>query len=339
MTLPLGCPVGVVQDLALPGLTDALDPLVMEPRLQRHAAAALDACQLAIERIRLVRHKPGRRAVIEYHLRLNHSQPARLVAKVRARGADGRTFRLHQRLEAAGFRAGTEVFVPGAVALVPEAGLWLQRWVDGTALGPRLGTLSGPPAAAQVAAALARLQQAEVTPEREHGAAEERCVIERELTALGAECPGLRPRLARILAATGRLAGLLDEFRATGHRDFYQDQLLLDGHATCLLDLDLCSLCHPALDAGNFVAHLIELGLRTHGDPRAFAPECRAFEAAWLQRQGQRHRQALADCTTLTLARHIGLAWRLPGRRRLVSALLDLTEARLGGNPACAACW
>jgi len=336
---PAAAPSPAMLDPGLPQLERALDQGAMTWLLRRYAAPALGSTRLVVERIRLVRHKPGRRALVEYRVRLDQERPAALLGKVRARGADGRTFHLHQRLEAAGYRQGAAVFVPGAVALVPEAGLWLQHRVHGASLGPRLGTRAGPAAAAQVAGALARLQQMEVRPDRVHGAADELQVLQRELTLLGDARPELRSRLGRLLAVAETLTEPLDTLRVPVHRDFYQDQLLLLGEATCLLDLDLCSLGHPALDAGNFTAHLIELGLRRHNDPQAFRAERRAFEAAWLARQGPHHREALTGCTTLTLARHVGLAWRLPGRAHLVGRLLDLTEARCGGRASCDPCW
>ncbi len=328
-----------ISDPALPHLEVALEPVAMGRLLLRYAASALACSRLAVERVTLVRHKPGRRALIKYQVRLDRERPAQLLAKVRARGADARTFRLHRRLEVAGYRQGSAVFVPGAVALVPEAGLWVQHWVDGDSLVPQLGTRDGPAAAAQVAEGLVRLQQVEVRPDREHGAADERRVLAQALALLGGARPELRPRLGRLLAVAESLVQPLDTLRVPVHRDFYQDQLLLLGRATCLLDLDLCSLGHPALDAGNFTAHLIELGLRRHHDPQAFLAERRAFEAAWLARQGTHHREALTACTTLTLARHVGLAWRLPGRAHLVGRLLALTEARCGGRSSCDPCW
>lgn len=335
---PLAASMHAVTDAAIPGLALALDPDGMTELLRRYAGPALDSACLVLERIEVRRHKPGRRCLLAYHVRVGEGRRVVLLGKVRARGADTRTFTLHQRLEAAGFRRGAAAFVPPPVALVPEAGLWLQRWVDGVTAASRFGTPDGPAAAAGVAQALVRLQRSGVRPDREHGAADELRVLQRQLAPLAADRPALAPRLERLLARVTGRARCLDDTRAPVHRDFYQDQVILAGSGTCLIDLDLYSLGHPALDAGNFAAHLIELGLREHGDPHAFDHERRAFEDTWLAAQGQLHRQALADCTTLTLARLVGLAWQLRARRPMSGALLTLTEARLSGAHACDPC-
>ncbi|MDH3693547.1 MAG: phosphotransferase, partial [Gammaproteobacteria bacterium] len=40
------------------------------------------------------------------------------------------------------------------------------------------------------------------------------------------------------------------------HRDFYEKQILIDGDETILLDFDTLCMADPALDVGNFIAHL-----------------------------------------------------------------------------------
>ena len=42
------------------------------------------------------------------------------------------------------------------------------------------------------------------------------------------------------------------------HRDFYHDQVIADGDVCRLVDLDLVAVGDPALDIGNFLAHLID---------------------------------------------------------------------------------
>jgi Ser/Thr protein kinase RdoA (MazF antagonist) len=45
------------------------------------------------------------------------------------------------------------------------------------------------------------------------------------------------------------------------HRDFYYDQVLADGSALALLDLDDAAMSEPAVDVSNFLAHLRLLAL------------------------------------------------------------------------------
>ena len=53
------------------------------------------------------------------------------------------------------------------------------------------------------------------------------------------------------------------------HGDLYENQVLVDGEALSLLDLDDLGLGDPLLDAANFSAHLLVLG--TSGPPAATA--------------------------------------------------------------------
>jgi Ser/Thr protein kinase RdoA (MazF antagonist) len=46
------------------------------------------------------------------------------------------------------------------------------------------------------------------------------------------------------------------------HRDFYEKQILFTDNSTILIDFDTACLSDPAIDLGNFIAHLQLLGLQ-----------------------------------------------------------------------------
>jgi len=85
----------------------------------------------------------------------------------------------------------------------------------------------------------------------------------------------------------------------------------------------------PALDLGNFAAHLREHALRVRGDADALSGLERALTEHYCALTGVAA-GAVAAYTTLSLARHIAISQRLPARRHLTGTLLALTEARLG---------
>ena len=113
------------------------------------------------------------------------------------------------------------------------------------------------------------------------------------------------------------------------HRDFYADQVLVDGARLYLLDFDLFCLGDPALDAGNFIAHLTEYALRVLGDAGALACHERAFEDTFCQSHGEHARSAVRGYATLTLARHVWISHNITRRRPWTEAILALCERRL----------
>ena len=78
-------------DSAMPALDRALDPAVAEPALKRALGESQPRWSGAVlSRIRLLRHKPGRRALVEYELSSNGSSGAEtltLLGKIRAEKA------------------------------------------------------------------------------------------------------------------------------------------------------------------------------------------------------------------------------------------------------------
>jgi len=77
---------------------------------------------------------------------------------------------------------------------------------------------------------------------------------------------------------------------------------MVDETCIWLLDLDLFTEGDPAIDLGNFLAHLDELGLRRHGEIDALSRHGEAF----LEGYGAVH--ALPDSGRIALLRSVSLA-------------------------------
>lgn len=115
--------------------------------------------------------------------------------------------------------------------------------------------------------------------------------------------------------------------RAVVHRDFYHDQAIWDSAACRLVDLDLVAVGDPALDVGNFIAHLMELSWRSGIDARLAATSIERFAAAYMQRaKGSISHDAVSRYTTLSLARLVAIASRRDDRRQHVPVLLERLE-------------
>lgn len=325
----------VARDGAIPGLSRALDPQEAARWLEPHLARIAEpGWRIRLRSLRPIRHKPGRRCLIEYELDLERrSAPAErivVLGKMRSRGVDHATVRLVEALWSGGFSTASDdgISVPEPLGVVPELGLWLQRKVPGTAATLLLRGLEGPTLARRIGAALHKLHRSGVSARRVHGLEDELNVLGERFSSLARELPGLSRRLDALREDCRRIAATIPAGRTSGiHRDFYPDQVLVgeDGRLF-LLDLDLYSEGDPALDAGNFLAHVVEQGLREGVDPGANAAVEEAFRESWLDLAGEERRRSVEVYTLLSLARHVSLSAGFVERRAWTEAILELTE-------------
>lgn len=302
-----------------PGLSDAMDTGRMAPKLAEVLGVPEDTSLRAC----LLRHKPGRRALIRYDM---DGMPP-VIGKLRSKGPDHRTPRLHERLRAAGLdgRAPQGVGVPDLIAELNAPPIWLQQMVAGQTLTDLLNTRSAENAARRTGEALAILHATRVPTDREWVLKHELGVIDRSLDHAAATRPDLRRSVEHIRGSAHALAGNLQPADSTGiHRDFYPDQVLIDGEVVWLVDLDLYAAGDPLLDVGNFLAHLTELGLRDHSDARRFAAEMTAFLAGYEVRRDPVDRDRLRVLHWASLIRHIGICQRIPGRAHTTDRLLEI---------------
>jgi hypothetical protein len=309
-------------------LAEAFDPAVARPVLTRALGAPVHEVSA-----RLLRHRARRRLLVRFDLGTD-AGPRTMLGKARAKGADRRTQRLMTALRAAGFdeAAADGIAVPDPLAVVHRWRMVLHAWVDGQTVTSLLGE-PGSEARLRLADrmvdALAKLRAAPVVVARKHTLADELAGLQRQFADVVAAAPHLEPRLRRIAAGCRRLvARLPPAVPCLSHRDFYPDQVLVAGDRTYLVDLDLVARAHPALDAGNVIAHLVEHALRVDGDANALddvVARVRARGAALASPD------AVAVFTTLSLARLVAVGHRIAARRGAADPLLRLVEARLVG--------
>ena len=331
-------PFGVVDDPAMPFLAQALDPL----EVQRQFECCLPSSTAGnkpfqLRAIRVVRHKPGRRCLIEYDVETaGHDGPDGvliLVGKARAKGIDDSTYHLLVSLRNAGF--GTDsldgVCVPEPVGIITAFRMWLQRKVPGISATRLLTEPGGAGLARRIAEAIHKLHQTGIPSTRRHTMADELRILYERLPLVARMKPQWANRLERILDACDRLDATTPEPALRGvHRDFYADHVVVDGPRLYLLDFDLYCEGDPGLDIGNFVAHLTEQSLRTLGDPNALRDGEQALEERFVELAGEATRVAVRAYTLLTLVRHISLSTQFTERRPFTECLLQVCEQRLG---------
>lgn len=324
-------------DPAIPFLAEALDPAIAQTQIQQQIPSL---AKYRVTAARLVRHKVDRRCLIEYHLEISTSrsesatQPKSLtiLGKVRAKGLDRKSYMLQKDLWQQGFddHSPDGLSVPEPLGMIPGWQMWLQRKVPGVLATQVLPTAEGIQVAPRIAAIAHKLHQTGILPQRRHTISDELAILDQRLTQVGQHFPQWAKRLETLIQQCEVLGQSLPEGQTCGiHRDFYSDQVLVSGDRLYLLDLDLYCEGTPALDIGNFIAHLTEQGLRTLGDPNAFLARETAITAAFCHLTSPDLVPAIALYKTLTLVRHISLSTQIPGRQHTTEALVNLCEQRL----------
>ncbi|WP_204141630.1 phosphotransferase [Halomicronema sp. CCY15110] len=326
-------------DPKIPFLADALDLHQAQTQLQpifpnlREVTAAT-----------LIRHKPGRRALIKYQLDTS-AGPLTLLGKIRAKGTDWNSYKIQQALWNGGWAADRPdgFSVPEPLGVIPKWHMGLQRQVPGIPATDVLLTDAGIPLARRIAALAHKLHHTPIPTPKTHTLTDELRILHDRLPLVADQHPHWRSRLTTLLQTCDTLAHSpthrLHLPTYPIHRDFYPDQILVDRDRLWLIDLDLCCQGDPAIDIGNFIAHITEQSLRQTGDPTAMGDQEAAFREAfmraWLSAGADKHtveinqlHRAIELYTVLSLVRHIHISNRIPARRHLTAAILTLCETR-----------
>ena len=324
-------------DPALPTLASALHPATAAELILPLLSTGYGLESPRIAGIQLRRHKPGRRCLIEYQIAPGDgTTPVSVFAKLRRRGVDAPNFAFLQALSANGFHpdAPDGIAIPTPLGAVPSLGLVLHQRVHGSPLTQRLADPDAPDLAVRTADALLKLHRTRHTLQRRHAVTDELDHLEVKLSETAEALPELRQRILGVLDDCHRLTQSLPASRpAQLHRDFYPDQVLIDGSRVWIVDFDLAAVGDPALDVGNFIAHLIEHGLRFQNDATALVPVIQAFQTRYLG-HSEVAVESIHAWTTLALARHIAISHRMTERHRTTPQLVSLCEERLSlGRP------
>jgi hypothetical protein len=331
-------PFDAAGDEALPTLALALSPSAVKSAFKRGLPRLSgEDGQTVVKSVHLIRHKPGKRAVIQYDVRVERNGvragKAILIGKIRARRFGNEGFRLQELFWNAGFQreSADGISVPEPIGVLPEFRMWLQRKVRGTVASEAFRSGAGPELAKRIAGAIHKLHRANVPAERSHTMADELRILHECFSKVLKVHPEWKARIGRIRAACDRLGACVPEPRPCGiHRDFYPAQVIVDGEHLYLIDFDLYCLGDPALDVGNFIGHMMEESLRIHGKATVLREAKQSLEDSFVGLTGEFVRPAVHAYTTLTLARHIYLSTQFPERAPFTESIIRLCEERLG---------
>lgn len=327
-------PFAIENDPSLAFAAPALNAKLFQQQLQAGQNIRKQLSTQSISAIRVLRHKPGRRCLIQYRLansQTDEDAPAWL-AKIDARRTDTRGYGLLRDLWQRGFANDSTdaISIAEPLGLIDEWHMQLQRHMPGILASTILMNQQTDAPIDRIVSALHKLQHCDISPWRRHTVDDELDILRQHFTALSQQQPDWQSRLEQLFDACVKLTqASAAQSPSAVHRDFYPDQLLLDGSRVYVLDLDLFSSGEAVLDMANFIAHLIEYGLRFWHDPMALATTIEALRESFLRQSGNNHEARLECYITLSLARHISLSQLIPGRAHTTMALMDHCEQRL----------
>ncbi|HEV8606238.1 MAG TPA: phosphotransferase [Tepidisphaeraceae bacterium] len=327
--VPVDDPFSAADDPRMPFLADATNPARVSEIFATHLP-----WPARLRALRVIRYKPQRRCLIEYDVETSgpESTIVALIGKARARRLDKETFHLHGQLWRSGFDDCSEdgICVPEPIALVPPWQMWLQKRVPGIHSIDRLIAHPQSKLPSRLADAIFKLHRCSVHPARSHTMRNELENLQEKLPLVGQHHPNLRARLQRLLEVCSQVGESLYAAPICPiHRDFYHDQVIVDGSRLYLLDLDLFAMGDPTLDVGNFIGHLIEYGLRKFGSADALAKQQEEMIGRYLELAGKEFEQGIGVYSSLTLTRHIYISTLFEDRTPLIEGILSVCEQRL----------
>jgi aminoglycoside phosphotransferase (APT) family kinase protein len=188
--------------------------------------------------LRLVRYKPGRKALI---------RDGRLYAKVYADDRGARAFAAGRALHS----AGIPVLEP--LRYSQRLRMLVHAEAQGIPLTSLRGRAGYDQAAGEAGVALRRLHATTLSGLPKHSWHEELSAAAR---AVGVAYPKLGRSAARLADRLSALLEARDVTEVAAHGDFYDDQLLVSPDGVIVLDLDRAARADAELDLGTFLAHL-----------------------------------------------------------------------------------
>ncbi|HEX9638344.1 MAG TPA: phosphotransferase [Acidobacteriota bacterium] len=322
-------------DPSLPGLAGALSLERMSAELAPLAAhlSPYPSAGWRVRAVDVLKYKPARRCALAYTLE-SPKGSLRLFAKTfhSHRGA-AILMTMDRFWRALDLQA---LSIPRPLGYVSDLKLLVTEFVSGIPLATELYRGSSAEPARRMARALAAVHASAVSCAQQWTSALELENSEKWIRGL----------IGHPALASDRALGLLDRLRRWSsvlrptpprpiHRDFYLDQLLDSDGRTVLVDLDDARSGDPALDVGNFLAHLV---LRPIQFPETAAACRRArdcFESEYRSRapveEDFRIRTRFYEASSL-----LRLAGVYAGRQRwsesVPTPLLDACERMLPGE-------
>lgn len=288
----------------------------------------------AVESLSPIRHKRGRRCLIEFELATDQGLRS-ILGKVSAKRLDKKGYNTQRSLfKKHGFSSQAEdgICTPRTFGCVPSWHMWLQEKVEATTASDLMASGNFASVVDRVPLAIHKLHCCNFVPHRIHSLADEMMILSKRLSQVMISRPELALRVQRVLEQAHQVAGLIDSGNTFTpiHRDFYQDQILFSPDRTYLIDLDLVASGPPALDVGNFLAHLSEHSIRLNNNPFFWIKEEQRLLSLWLKLETKSSEKEVAGYKALSFARHISISQTIQSRCETTLKIIEHTEFLIG---------
>ena len=251
--------------LRLPGLDERLPGLrVLRDRemlgAEIRGVTGQNSVSLPDNPVDVLGHRLGKRCIARCHFDHGNGSNSRqsLVVKLyKARATRGQAvFELMQELSQSGFDSDAPLRIPQPLAWSDDLKMLWMEDMPAVPL-PDLPAQQHAAAVGRAGELLAKLHKAPVSISRYHTVDDEVALLTQWVRLVSEVHPHLA---AGVQAGLVRVSAGLEVCRKApvlpSHRDFYEKQVLIANDFAGLLDFDTLCLADPALDIGNFLAHL-----------------------------------------------------------------------------------
>jgi aminoglycoside phosphotransferase (APT) family kinase protein len=220
--------------------------------------------------------------------------------------------------------------IPQPLGYIDRLRMVLMEDVAGTPLDLSSPQLDDP--LRRVAQALVKIHHCPVPVEKERDADERIQRLKRAVSDIPAARPDLAETVDRCLRRLKKLADNLPAHEpGLVHGSLSTQEVLLSGSELTILDLDKISLSDPALDVGNFLAHIVWSGRRLAWPEAVVRSHAQTFLSAYQPESPAKLRQRIDfyhRACLLKIARRVALS---PEGQHLTASLLK--EAMKEGMP------
>lgn len=295
-------------DATLPALQIGFDLQMISERLRSLWPPSLRK-PLIVTRARLLDHKPGQRALIEYQADIGRRQSCTLLAKLYTDAAQAERVAENTRwLWDHVFRQSRSCSIPQPLGVLRDLAMFVYLPVEGQFLDE---LIPGP----QATRLLARTSTWLATLHRQPLATSKRFRFATELPNLATWAN----RVVETYPETTEAVSQLVDFLQTGaahlpfgtetviHKDFHYGHVIVNGKLH-VIDFDEVRLGDPNFDLAHFCVNLQLLAWRKSGDPEHLVYLQRAFLLAYARQTGWVQDQRFGYFFTYTCLK---LAWQL----------------------------